>query len=113
MFMAIQRELLPHHLSVADLLWRGEITGTLETRHIPAATVIKTGTLRDVSALVESCPRDRGLVWLPSSTAVRMWKVCGLGKTSFFFFEAIASGTRTPRRFNSHPVSSNSGQLCI
>jgi D-alanyl-D-alanine carboxypeptidase/D-alanyl-D-alanine-endopeptidase (penicillin-binding protein 4) len=38
--------------------------GTLETRHVPAGTVVKTGTLNDVSALAGVMPtRDRGLVW--------------------------------------------------
>lgn len=66
MFMAIQRELLPHRLSVADLfpISGRDHRGTLQTRHIPTATVIKTGTLRDVSALAGVMPtRDRGLVW--------------------------------------------------
>lgn len=66
MFMAIQRETLPYKLSVADLfpVSGRDHRGTLQTRHIPAATVIKTGTLRDVSALAGVMPtRDRGLVW--------------------------------------------------
>ena len=66
MFVAIQRELLPHHLSVADLfpVAGRDHRGTLETRRLPIATVIKTGTLRDVSALAGVMPtRDRGLVW--------------------------------------------------
>ncbi len=66
MFMAIQRELLPHQLSVADLfpVAGRDRRGTVETRHIPTDTVIKTGTLNDVSALAGVMPtRDRGLVW--------------------------------------------------
>lgn len=66
MFMALQQQLLPHNLSVADLfpVSGRDRTGTLETRHIPTATVIKTGTLNDVSALAGIMPtRDRGLVW--------------------------------------------------
>lgn len=66
MFMAIQRELLPHQMSVADVFpvagW--DHRGTLETRHIPAGAVVKTGTLNDVSALAGVMPtRDRGMVW--------------------------------------------------
>lgn len=66
MLMAIQRELLPHQLSVADLfpVAGRDRRGTMQTRHIPAATVVKTGTLNDVSALAGVMPtRDRGLVW--------------------------------------------------
>lgn len=66
MFMAIQRELLHAQMSVADLFpvagW--DDRGTLLTRQMPAGTVIKTGTLNDVSALAGVMPtRDRGLVW--------------------------------------------------
>lgn len=66
MFVAIQRELLPHRLSVADLfpVAGRDRRGTLETRRLPLATVSKTGTLQDVSALAGVMPtRDRGLVW--------------------------------------------------
>ncbi len=66
MLMAIQRELMPAQLSVADLfpVSGRDRRGTMEARRIPQATVIKTGTLRDVSALAGVLPtRDRGLVW--------------------------------------------------
>lgn len=66
MLMAIQQELLPHQLDVADLFPMAgrEHRGTMATRHIPNATVVKTGTLNDVSALAGVMPtRDRGLVW--------------------------------------------------
>lgn len=66
MLMAIQRELLPHQLSVADLFPMAgrEHRGTMATRRIPTGTVVKTGTLSDVSALAGVMPtRDRGLVW--------------------------------------------------
>ncbi|MUL36749.1 D-alanyl-D-alanine carboxypeptidase [Gloeocapsopsis dulcis] len=66
MLMAIQRELLPSQLSVADLfpVSGRDRRGTMEARRIPQAAVIKTGTLRDVSALAGVLPtRDRGLVW--------------------------------------------------
>ncbi|WP_341526978.1 D-alanyl-D-alanine carboxypeptidase [Nostoc sp. UHCC 0302] len=66
MFMAIQREAANHQLTLADLFPMSgfDHRGTLHARHIPAATVIKTGTLRDVSALAGVMPtRDRGLVW--------------------------------------------------
>ncbi|MFN6483868.1 MULTISPECIES: D-alanyl-D-alanine carboxypeptidase [unclassified Nostoc] len=66
MFMAIQAEASAHQLNLADLFPMSgfDHRGTLHTRHIPLATVIKTGTLRDVSALAGVMPtRDRGLVW--------------------------------------------------
>ena len=66
MFMEIQRQLLPYHLSVADLfpVAGREHRGTLQARQVPSTTVVKTGTLRDVSALAGVMPtRDRGLVW--------------------------------------------------
>jgi D-alanyl-D-alanine carboxypeptidase/D-alanyl-D-alanine-endopeptidase (penicillin-binding protein 4) len=76
MFVALQRELLPHQMSVADLfpVAGRDRRGTLEARHIPAATVIKTGTLNDVSALAGVMPtRDRGLVWF--AIINRGWQV--------------------------------------
>ncbi|MEH2324100.1 MAG: D-alanyl-D-alanine carboxypeptidase [Nostoc sp.] len=66
MLMAIQIEASAHQLNLADLFPMSgfDHRGTLHTRHIPLATVIKTGTLRDVSALAGVMPtRDRGLVW--------------------------------------------------
>jgi serine-type D-Ala-D-Ala carboxypeptidase/endopeptidase (penicillin-binding protein 4) len=66
MLMAIQAEASAHQLNLADLFPMSgfDHRGTLHARHIPLATVIKTGTLRDVSALAGVMPtRDRGLVW--------------------------------------------------
>jgi D-alanyl-D-alanine carboxypeptidase/D-alanyl-D-alanine-endopeptidase (penicillin-binding protein 4) len=66
MFVALQRELLPHQMNVADLfpVAGRDRRGTLEARHIPATTVVKTGTLNDVSALAGVMPtRDHDLVW--------------------------------------------------
>jgi len=66
MLMAIQGEASVHQLNLADLFPMSgfDRRGTLHSRHIPPATVIKTGTLRDVSALAGVMPtRDRGLVW--------------------------------------------------
>lgn len=76
MFVALQRELLPHQMNVADLfpVAGRDRRGTLEARHIPSATVIKTGTLNDVSALAGVMPtRDRGLVWF--AIINRGWQV--------------------------------------
>ncbi|RCJ29106.1 D-alanyl-D-alanine carboxypeptidase [Nostoc minutum NIES-26] len=66
MLMALQQEAAAHQLNLADLFPTSgfDRRGTLHARHIPIATAIKTGTLRDVSALAGVMPtRDRGLVW--------------------------------------------------
>ncbi|NMG07408.1 D-alanyl-D-alanine carboxypeptidase [Brasilonema sp. UFV-L1] len=66
MFMAIQQEALTYQLTLADLFPVSGIDnrGTMHSRHLPTATIMKTGTLRDVSALAGVVPtRDRGLVW--------------------------------------------------
>lgn len=66
MFVAIQRYAETHNLTIADLfLISGtDHHGTIEDRKIPTATVVKTGTLNDVSALAGVLPtRDRGLIW--------------------------------------------------
>lgn len=66
MFMALHREALTHNLSLADLFPTSgfDHRGTMHSRKMPVATVMKTGTLRDVSALAGVVPtRDRGLVW--------------------------------------------------
>jgi D-alanyl-D-alanine carboxypeptidase/D-alanyl-D-alanine-endopeptidase (penicillin-binding protein 4) len=66
MLMTIERYLQPHNLTIADIfpVAGRDRRGTLQARHVPAATVVKTGTLNDVSALAGVMPtRDRGLVW--------------------------------------------------
>ncbi|MDZ8055965.1 MAG: D-alanyl-D-alanine carboxypeptidase [Aulosira sp. ZfuVER01] len=66
LFMAMQQEAGARDLTLADLFPMSgfDHRGTLHSRHLPPATVIKTGTLRDVSALAGVMPtRDRGLVW--------------------------------------------------
>ncbi|QLE58123.1 D-alanyl-D-alanine carboxypeptidase/D-alanyl-D-alanine-endopeptidase [Nostoc sp. TCL26-01] len=66
MFMALQQEVASYQLNLADLFPMSGLDhrGTMHSRHLPAATVMKTGTLRDVSALAGVVPtRDRGLVW--------------------------------------------------
>ncbi|WP_427161177.1 D-alanyl-D-alanine carboxypeptidase [Aliinostoc sp. HNIBRCY26] len=80
MLMAIQQEAANHQLNLADLFPTSgfDKRGTMQHRHLPMATVMKTGTLRDVSALAGVVPtRDRGLVWFaiinrgPQITAFR------------------------------------------
>ncbi|MCA1990980.1 MAG: D-alanyl-D-alanine carboxypeptidase [Coleofasciculus sp. S288] len=66
MLMAIERYLEPHNLTVADLfpVSGRDKRGTMYARHMPLGSAIKTGTLREVSALAGVLPtRDRGLVW--------------------------------------------------
>ncbi|CEJ45176.1 Peptidase S13, D-Ala-D-Ala carboxypeptidase C [Umezakia ovalisporum] len=66
MLMAIQREAVAHKINVADLFptFGFDRRGTLQGRKMPDATVMKTGTLREVSALAGVIPTGhRGLVW--------------------------------------------------
>ncbi len=65
MFQAIERYLKSYQLTTADLFpVAGRDRGTLEARKVPAATVAKTGTLWNVSALAGVLPtRDHGSVW--------------------------------------------------
>jgi D-alanyl-D-alanine carboxypeptidase/D-alanyl-D-alanine-endopeptidase (penicillin-binding protein 4) len=65
MYAALQRYLIPHNLTIADLFpISGTDLGTIDYRNIPASAVVKTGTLNDVSALAGVLPtRDRGLIW--------------------------------------------------
>ena len=66
MLMAMQQEAIASNLTLADLFPMSgfDNRGTLHARHMPVGTVMKTGTLRDVSALAGVMPtRDRGLVW--------------------------------------------------
>ncbi|AFY49835.1 D-alanyl-D-alanine carboxypeptidase (penicillin-binding protein 4) [Nostoc sp. PCC 7524] len=66
MLMALQQEAAANQLNLADLFPTSgfDHRGTMQYRDLPSATVMKTGTLRDVSALAGVVPtRDRGLVW--------------------------------------------------
>ncbi|BDA66408.1 Peptidase S13, D-Ala-D-Ala carboxypeptidase C [Rivularia sp. IAM M-261] len=66
MLMILQREAVANNITLADLFPTSgfDHRGTVHARHLPNATVMKTGTLRDVSALAGVFPtRDRGLVW--------------------------------------------------
>lgn len=66
MLMAIQREAAAYKINVADLFPTSgfDRRGTMQARKMPYGTVMKTGTLREVSALAGVIPtRDRGLVW--------------------------------------------------
>ncbi len=66
MFMVLQREAAAHQLNLSDLFLMSGLDhrGTIHGRHIPVATIFKTGTLNQVSSLAGVMPtRDRGLVW--------------------------------------------------
>lgn len=65
MFQAIERQLQPSKLTIADLFpVAGRDHGTLTARRVPIATVVKTGTLWDVSALAGVMPtREYGPIW--------------------------------------------------
>lgn len=65
MFAAIEKTIHPLNFSIADFFPASGVdrNGTLEERSIPKHSVIKTGTLNQVSALAGLFPtRDRGLV---------------------------------------------------
>lgn len=63
--VATQRYLQARQLTIADVYpILGRDVGTLAGRQTPLGTVVKTGTLNEVSALAGVLPtRDRGLVW--------------------------------------------------
>lgn len=65
MLAALQRYAQVRNLSLADLFpVAGLDGGTIEDRQIPVASVVKTGTLNEVSALAGVLPtQNRGLVW--------------------------------------------------
>lgn len=65
MLSAVQRYALAHNLTIADLFpIAGKDQGTIQDRSIPGGSVVKTGTLNDVSSLAGVLPtRDRGLIW--------------------------------------------------
>jgi serine-type D-Ala-D-Ala carboxypeptidase/endopeptidase (penicillin-binding protein 4) len=65
LFQAIQVELQPHHLTLETLFpVMGQDKGTVEKRHMPSATVVKTGTLWNTSGLAGMIQTRRyGPVW--------------------------------------------------
>ncbi len=65
LLQAIQVELQPHNLTLADVFpVAGRDQGTVEKRTMPKTTVIKTGTLWNTSGLAGMIPTQRyGLVW--------------------------------------------------
>ncbi|MBD2043164.1 D-alanyl-D-alanine carboxypeptidase [Microcoleus sp. FACHB-672] len=66
MFQAIERYLQPYQMTIADVFAiAGKDLGVLEARKIPAYTVLKTGTLNQVSSLAGAMPTQKlGSVWV-------------------------------------------------
>jgi serine-type D-Ala-D-Ala carboxypeptidase/endopeptidase (penicillin-binding protein 4) len=65
MLIALQNRARSLNLTLADLLPVSDCKcGTIEDRDLPPGTLVKTGTLSDVSALAGMIPtRDRGPIW--------------------------------------------------
>lgn len=65
MFLAIERYLQPHNMTVGDLFAIvGHDKGILEERKLPPLTVVKSGSLDAVSALAGAFPtQQKGTVW--------------------------------------------------
>jgi D-alanyl-D-alanine carboxypeptidase/D-alanyl-D-alanine-endopeptidase (penicillin-binding protein 4) len=65
LLVGIQRALRPAKLTIADVFpVAGHDLGTIRRRHLPFATVVKTGTLRNVSTLAGvMLTRAHGPVW--------------------------------------------------
>ncbi|NJR60842.1 MAG: D-alanyl-D-alanine carboxypeptidase [Cyanobacteria bacterium CRU_2_1] len=65
MLITIQQYLQPRQLNVSDIFpVIGRDGGTLQGRQIPQGSVLKTGTLDEVSSLAGVVPtHDRGLIW--------------------------------------------------
>ena len=65
MFLAIERYLQPYNLTVADAFTVvGRDEGILDPRPLPRLSVVKSGTLNNVSALAGALPtREQGTVW--------------------------------------------------
>ena len=65
LLLEIAEYLRPYQMTIADVLAiAGQDTGILEERPLPPLTIVKSGTLDQVSALVGALPtRQQGIVW--------------------------------------------------
>ena len=65
MFLAIERYLQPYNMTVGDLFAIvGQDEGILNQRNIPPLSVVKSGSLNNVSALAGALPtQQQGIVW--------------------------------------------------
>ena len=65
MFQAIQRELVPEGLTVADVVAVvGVDAGILQARSLPKYAVLKSGSLDGVSTIAGGIPTKNGVIWL-------------------------------------------------
>jgi D-alanyl-D-alanine carboxypeptidase/D-alanyl-D-alanine-endopeptidase (penicillin-binding protein 4) len=65
MFQAIQRELVPEGLTVADVVAVvGVDAGILQARSLPKHAVLKSGSLDGVSTIAGGIPTKNGVIWL-------------------------------------------------
>ncbi|NJN62603.1 MAG: D-alanyl-D-alanine carboxypeptidase [Coleofasciculaceae cyanobacterium RL_1_1] len=65
MFRAIQRELAPEGLTVADVVAvAGVDAGILQARPLPKQVVLKSGSLDAVSTIAGGIPTKNGVIWL-------------------------------------------------
>jgi D-alanyl-D-alanine carboxypeptidase/D-alanyl-D-alanine-endopeptidase (penicillin-binding protein 4) len=65
MFLAIERYLQPHNMTIGDLFAIvGQDEGILEQRKLPPLLVVKSGSLNAVSALAGALPtQQKGTIW--------------------------------------------------
>ncbi len=65
MFLAIERNLQPHNMTIGDLFAIvGQDEGILNERQLPSLLVVKSGSLNAVSALAGALPtQQQGTVW--------------------------------------------------
>ncbi|MBV9387895.1 MAG: D-alanyl-D-alanine carboxypeptidase [Chroococcidiopsidaceae cyanobacterium CP_BM_ER_R8_30] len=65
MFLAIEGYLQPYHMTIANVFAiSGQDVGILQDRPLPPLSVVKTGTLEDVSAVAGAMPTQaQGSVW--------------------------------------------------
>jgi D-alanyl-D-alanine carboxypeptidase/D-alanyl-D-alanine-endopeptidase (penicillin-binding protein 4) len=65
MFLAIERSLQPHNMTIGDVFAIvGQDQGILAERQLPPLTVVKSGSLNTVSALAGAFPtQQQGIVW--------------------------------------------------
>jgi len=64
LFQAIQRELVPVNLTIADVVAvAGVDAGILQTRPLPKQAVLKSGSLNGVSTIAGGIPTASGVIW--------------------------------------------------
>lgn len=107
MYAAIQRYVQPHNLTIADLFpISGVDKGTIDYRNIPAAAVVKTGTLNDVSALAGVVPTAiAASSGSQSSTGALIWTTCGHNRMSCCNSWLASGGLSNPLPTRSPPTA--------